>query len=61
VLTAKEYYNLSRKLAGEGGRLTRQKEIQVLLKYLEDHQFYTQVRYKHTVDENGKRTSARIV
>jgi hypothetical protein len=39
VLTAKEYYNLSRKPAGEEGRLTRQKEIQVLLMYLEDHHF----------------------
>jgi hypothetical protein len=61
VLTKKEYYNLSRKPAGEGGRLTKQKEIQVLLQYLEDHQFHTQVRYEHAVDENGVRTGTRIV
>src|SRR5439155_1651246 len=51
----------TRKPAGEGGRLTKQKEIQVLLQYLEDHQFHTQVRYEHAVDENGVRTGTRIV
>jgi hypothetical protein len=61
VLTKKEYYNLSRKPAGEEDRLTKQKEIQVLLQYLEDHQFHTQVRYEHTVDKNSVRTGTRIV
>jgi len=35
VLTKKEYYNLYRKAEG-GGRLTRQEEIMVITKYLED-------------------------
>ena len=29
--------------------------------YLEDHQFHTQVRYEHTIDDNGERTGARVV
>jgi hypothetical protein len=60
VLTKKEYYNLCRKAEG-GGRLTRQEEIMVIIKYLEDEGFYVQVRYEYAVDDNGERTGVRVV
>jgi hypothetical protein len=60
VLTKKEYYNLCRK-ADEGGKLTRQEEIMMITKYLEDLDFHVQVRYEHAVDDAGKRTGVRVV
>ena len=60
VLTGKEYYNLCRK-ADTGGKLTNQQEIQVICKYLEDHDFHVQVRYEHSLDEEGERTGRRVV
>ena len=60
VLTKKEYYNLCRKAEG-GGRLTRQEEIMVITKYLEDQGFHVQVRYEHLLDEEGKKTGVRVV
>jgi hypothetical protein len=59
VLTKKEYYNLCKK-ADEGGRLTRQEDIMVTTKYLEDQDFHVQVRYEHA-DDNSKRTGLRVV
>jgi hypothetical protein len=61
TITRKKYYSINRKLEGEGGRLTKQVEIQVLLKYLEDHNFHVQVRYEHLLDGEGRRTSSRVV
>ena len=60
ILTKKEYYNLCRK-ADEGGKLTRQEEIMMITKYLEDLDFHVQVRYEHAVDDAGKRTGVRVV
>jgi hypothetical protein len=40
TISRKKYYSINRKPEGEGGRLTKQEEIQVLLKYLEDHGFH---------------------
>jgi hypothetical protein len=60
VLTKKEYYNLCRKADG-GGKLTRQEEIIVITKYLEDQGFHVQVQYEHAVDDDGKRTGVRVV
>jgi hypothetical protein len=59
-LTTKDYYNLGRK-AEQGGKLTKQQEIQVLLQYLENSGFHVQVRYEHAVNEDGVRTGSRII
>jgi len=40
TISRKKYYSINRKLEGEGGRLTKQEEIQVLLTYLEDYGFH---------------------
>jgi Transcription factor AFT len=60
-LTAKKYYGLLRKADREGETLTKQEEIQVLLQYLEDHNFHVQVRYEHVIDDDGNRTNRRVV
>lgn len=61
VLTKKEYYNLSWRQEGEGGRLTRQQEIQVLLQYLEDHAYHATVQYEHAINEEGEKIGVRVV
>jgi hypothetical protein len=60
-ITAKKFYGLSRRADREGEALTKQEEIQILLRYLEDHDFYVQVRYEKVLDEEGLPTNRRVV
>src|SRR5204863_888748 len=60
-ITRNDFYNINRKNDQQGGKLTKQQEMQMIMTYMEDQGFHIQVRYSWTLDENGNKTGQRVL
>ena len=59
-LTRKDFYNLNQR-ERQGGKLTKEEEILVLIEHLEDHKFHVQCRWEYALDDKGKTTGKRVI